>query len=345
MTVPAIVAGFLYTATIDHGLVASERGLVAMIVAGLTYVVLNNAFAALVISLRAGGSARAVYLGNLRSFGLPIVGLAPLSWLMAIAYAYVGPGVALIFALPLYTTRAAYASVVEIRDMFTQTVKALASAIDARDPSTAKHSEWVSTIAVDIGKRMGCGETQLEQLEWAGLLHDVGKIGIPDAILLKAGPLDKEERLVMNRHPEKGEEILVGVKKLRPELTVIRHHHEWFNGSGYPDRLIGEEIPLLARIMHLADGYEAMTRSRPYRPIPLTHDQAVAEIVKFSGIQFDPRIVEVFLAIDFSETEWARVDRDALKAPTHQPPSVPMLADAAKRGTAARATSTVVETP
>ena len=118
--------------------------------------------------------------------------------------------------------------------MFTQTVRALASAIDARDPSTKKHSEHVSGIAVEIGQAMNLSESELEQLEWAGLLHDIGKIGIRDAVLLKPEKLDREERMLMNEHPVKGEEILKDVDQLAAERPLIRHHHEWYNGSGYP---------------------------------------------------------------------------------------------------------------
>ena len=223
-----------------------------------------------------------------------MIGLTPMAWLMALAYIWVGPLVAIAFAVPLYTTRAAFKAVVDVREMFTQTVKALASAIDARDPSTKKHSEHVSGIAVEIGQAMSLSETQLEQLEWAGLLHDIGKIGIRDAVLLKPEKLTREERMLMNEHPVKGEEILKDVDQLAAERPLIRHHHEWYNGSGYPDRLIGEEIPLLARVLHVADAFEAMTASRPYRPIPLSTAEAIAELNRYAGIQFDPSVVEAF---------------------------------------------------
>jgi HD-GYP domain-containing protein (c-di-GMP phosphodiesterase class II) len=141
---------------------------------------------------------------------------------------------------------------------------------------------------------MNLGETELEQLEWAGLLHDIGKIGIRDAVLLKPEKLTREERILMNEHPAKGEEILKDVDQLAAERPLIRHHHEWYNGSGYPDRLIGEEIPLLARVLHVADAFEAMTASRPYRPIPLTPAEAYEELQRYAGIQFDPRVVEAF---------------------------------------------------
>ena len=125
-------------------------------------------------------------------------------------------------------------------------------------------------IAVDIGRVMRVNDTELEALEWGGLLHDVGKIGVPDAVLLKQDRLNREERMIMNSHPVLGAQIIAPVTKLAPELPIIRHHHEWYNGSGYPDRLIGDEIPKLARILHVADAFEAMTAARPYRMTPLT---------------------------------------------------------------------------
>ena len=135
---------------------------------------------------------------------------------------------------------------------------------------------------------MRVSDAELEALEWGGLLHDVGKIGVPGRVLLKQERLNREERMIMNAHPVLGAQIIAPVTKLAPELPIIRHHHEWYNGSGYPDRLIGDEIPKLARILHVADAFEAMTAARPYRMTPLTHEQALAELRKFAGVQFDP---------------------------------------------------------
>ncbi len=179
--------------------------------------------------------------------------------------------------------------------MFTQTIGALAGAVDKRDPYTSKHSQRVKMIGVDIGREMSVSEGELEALEWGGLLHDVGKIGVPDRVLLKEERLTREERMLMNAHPVLGAQIIAPVTKLAPELPIIRHHHEWFNGSGYPDRLIGDEIPKLARILHVADAFEAMTAQRPYRMTPLTPEQALAELRKFAGIQFDPVVVDAFV--------------------------------------------------
>ena len=183
--------------------------------------------------------------------------------------------------------------------MFTQTIGALAEAVDKRDPFTSKHCRNVMLIARDIGQVMHLSEADLEALEWGGLLHDVGKIGVPDDVLLKQERLTKDERMLMNSHPVLGAEIIAPVARLSRELPIIRNHHEWYNGSGYPDRLIGDEIPLLARVLHVADAFEAMTAARPYRMTPFTAEQALGELRKFAGIQFDPRIVDAFV-----KTHW-----------------------------------------
>jgi putative nucleotidyltransferase with HDIG domain len=209
--------------------------------------------------------------------------------------------------------------------MFTQTVKSLAQAVDARDKYTSGHSMRVQLISVDIGRVMRVSEKQLEALEWGGLLHDIGKIGVPDSVLNKPDLLTKEERAIMNAHPVIGANIIAPVTKLAPELPIIRHHHEWYNGSGYPDRLMGDEIPVLARILHVADAFEAMTAARPYRMKPLTGEHAMAELRKFAGIQFDPAIVD-----SFTKTHWAAGINDPGRAQGPRPP-VPLLAQAAGR--------------
>jgi len=292
VVIPAVLAGVIVQGFGSD--VTSARILVGALIAGSVFFLVAESLIAVAVALRDGRSFRAVIAGNVRAYGLTMVGLTPIAWLMALAYVFVGPLVGFVFALPLYTTRAAYKAVVDIRNMFTQTVRALASAIDARDPSTKRHSEHVSGIAVEIGQAMNLSEAQLEQLEWAGLLHDIGKIGIRDDVLLKPERLTREERMLMNEHPAKGEEILKDVDRLAKERPLIRHHHEWYNGSGYPDRLIGEEIPLLARVLHVADAFEAMTAARPYRPNPLSPAEALEELRRYAGIQFDPAVVEAF---------------------------------------------------
>jgi HD-GYP domain-containing protein (c-di-GMP phosphodiesterase class II) len=230
----------------------------------------------------------------------------------------------LLFAIPLYMTRTAYHRYVVMREMFTQTIGALAEAVDARDPFTSAHSRRVMEMSVDSGRVLKVSDSELEALEWGGLLHDIGKIGVRDAVLLKEGKLTREERVEMNAHPVKGANIIAPVTLLARTVPLIRHHHEWYNGSGYPDRLVGVEIPWLARILHVADAFEAMTAQRPYRMVPLTPEQALAELRKFAGIQFDPRVVDAF-----ARTKWAEGIADPGRPLARHP--VPLLSQAAGR--------------
>jgi HD-GYP domain-containing protein (c-di-GMP phosphodiesterase class II) len=164
---------------------------------------------------------------------------------------------------------------------------------------------------------MGLPESEIEKIKWAGLLHDVGKIGIRDNILLKEGPLDREERFLMNQHPTIGAEIVAPAKQLAPEVPLIRQHHEWFNGSGYPEGIEALDIDLGARILGVADAYEAMTSPRPYRKTALTHEVAIGELRKYSGIQFDPEIVPILIGLD-RETLDRKPDRpDELPSMLH----------------------------
>jgi putative nucleotidyltransferase with HDIG domain len=303
----------------------------ATMVGAVGLFVLNVALTAGVVALRTGQSFRVVALGDAKGFGSSLLALTPLAWLMAQIYQLSGGWWAtLLFALPLYTTRVAHNRFVEMREMFTQTIGALAGAVDKRDPHTGMHSQNVKMIAVDIGREMQVSEPELEALEWGGLLHDIGKIGVPDKVLLKPDRLTREERMLMNSHPVLGAQIISPVTKLAPELPIIRHHHEWYNGSGYPDRLIGDEIPKLARILHVADAFEAMTASRPYRVTPLTAEQALQEIRKFAGIQFDPTVVDAFV-----RTRWV----DGVTDPGRplEPRQIPLIAQAADRLTQATA--------
>ena len=298
--IPTVLAGVAYEAVAAGiGFSASPQTLLAAVAGASVYLVTTTVLLALGLALREGHSVRSVLAGDVSVFAASILSYAPLAWLMSYVYGTIGWWATLLFAVPLYTTRATYRRVVELREMFTQTVRSLASAVDAKDKFTSGHSERVQRIAVDIGREMRCSEKELEALEWGGLLHDIGKIGVPDAVLLKQDKLNKEERIMMNAHPVKGEEIIKPVQRLAPELPIIRHHHEWYNGSGYPDHLEGEQIPKLARILSVADAFEAMTAARPYRMTPLTAEQAFGELRKYSGIQFDPEMVAAF-----GRTEW-----------------------------------------
>lgn len=180
------------------------------------------------------------------------------------------------------------------RKAFYQTIKALAQILEARDSYTHGHSERVARYARGIGEVMGLDRKTLQLIEKASLLHDIGKIGIRDAVLYKPGALEPEERLAIERHPAIGDDILQPIAFLREALDVVRYHHEHWDGTGYPAGLKGEEIPLVARIVAVADAFDAMTSNRPYRQA-FSREEAIAELRRMAGIQFDPQVVKAFL--------------------------------------------------
>jgi putative two-component system response regulator len=177
-----------------------------------------------------------------------------------------------------------------------QVLISLALALEARDPYTRTHSQNVAAMARRLAAGLGLGGEAERQIEQAGLLHDIGKVVVPDTILMKAGPLTDDEFAIMRTHPVLGYDICCPLATLRHALGAIRHHHEWWNGRGYPDGLAGETIPLAARIMAIADAYDAMTSDRPYRD-SLTSTQACQVLSDGAGSQWDPALVDAFLTL------------------------------------------------
>ncbi len=172
-------------------------------------------------------------------------------------------------------------------------VYALAATVDARDPFTYGHSGRVAEITQTIGKTIGLAEKELADLYAASLLHDVGKVGVPDAVLTKPDVLTEEEWEIIKKHSAEGARIAGYIKGLGAVVPLILHHHEWYDGTGYPDGLKGEEIPLGARIICVADAYDTMTTARPYREV-VSQQEALEELRRCSGTQFDPELVEAF---------------------------------------------------
>jgi putative nucleotidyltransferase with HDIG domain len=180
-----------------------------------------------------------------------------------------------------------------LEETFLETIIALANAVDARDSYTGDHSQRMADLCVQIGSEMGLPKDQIEALHWASILHDIGKIGVPDEILNKKGSLNKNEWIIMKEHPITGAEIVAPVKYLEPVSPIIRAHHERYDGTGYPYGLAGENIPLGARIMAVVDAYIAICDERIYSESH-THEEAIAELRRSSGTQFDPEIVDIF---------------------------------------------------
>jgi putative nucleotidyltransferase with HDIG domain len=176
-----------------------------------------------------------------------------------------------------------------------EAIESLNATVDAKDPYTAGHSARVQRIALSVAEELGIAPERFDALRFGGLFHDIGKIAVPDSILTKAGGLTDDEYAVIKRHPADGADIVAHFSRLHEAVPLIRHHHERWDGKGYPDKLAGDEIPVEASVVGLADAWDAMTTDRPYRPA-LTIEDAAAEVRRCRGTQFSPEVVDAFFA-------------------------------------------------
>jgi len=184
----------------------------------------------------------------------------------------------------------------KISEAYDQTLEVLAGTLEMRDIDTEEHSRRVTDLTVRLAEKMGASEEEIENMYRGALLHDIGKISIPDSVLLKEGPLSEDEWKVMKTHPTTAYEVLSQVEYLRPSLDIPYCHHERWDGSGYPRGLKGEEIPLAARIFAVVDVYDALTSDRPYRKA-WSKEKTVEYLLENSGKLFDPAVIEKFLEI------------------------------------------------
>lgn len=181
----------------------------------------------------------------------------------------------------------------QLKEAYKASLKILSNAIESRDHYTYLHVERVMDIAQAVAREMGLDHTQLEALQYGSILHDIGKIHIPEKIMQKPGPLNDEEWAIMKLHTVKGAELIQNIPYLAPAIPIIRHHHERWDGMGYPDGLTGEAIPLTARIVAVADSFDAMTTARVYHAAR-SLDQAYQEILSCCGTRYDPQVVDTF---------------------------------------------------
>jgi putative nucleotidyltransferase with HDIG domain len=203
----------------------------------------------------------------------------------------------------------------DLRESYEATLDAMVSAIESRDFETKHHCRRVQAYAVMLAQRLGVSPEQLVDISYGALLHDVGKIGVQDSILLKPGKLTDSEWEEMRKHPVEGYEMINRIKFLRGASEIVLHHHERWDGGGYPSGIAGEDIPLGARIFSIIDTFDAMTSKRPYKEA-LTNATARAEILRCAGTQFDPKIVQEFLRISDEDLNEARARVESEEAPS-----------------------------
>jgi hypothetical protein len=244
-------------------------------------------------------------LSTVRSQKLQL-SLSELAWLIPSQFslAFVGYLIAQVLAInpialplfvaPLLVARQLYQRYATLKEAYTDTVRSLIGALEAKDPYTRGHSERVARYALELGAATGLDSGTLERLEYAALLHDLGKLAVPGTLLTKPGSLTDAEMELIRLHPTRGANMVAKIPPLKDLSELVGNHHEWFGGGGYPLQAKAPEIPQLALILCVADSYDAMTTTRSYRPA-LTHDQAVAELIGGAGGQFDPDLVRAFI--------------------------------------------------
>ena len=287
----------IFSVVVSHGLSA------ALLVA--TLILVNTATVSGVVAIVQQRSVVEIWKATTLPTAPFILLTAFLSFYLAWLYSGLGPGGAAALVIPLLGVRQLYRTTVELTKVTEELLDLMVAAIEARDPYTSGHSQRVSRASKIIAATMGLKPAEVERVGVAALLHDVGKIDEAFApILAKEGRLTPEEWDIMKRHPIRSAELVGLLSSLRDVVPAVRHHHENWDGTGYPDGVKGEDIPLASRIIMFADTLDAMTSDRPYRKA-LTVEEAKAEFARFRGRQFDPTICDRIL----EDTAWAEIYR------------------------------------
>ncbi len=295
------ISMFMFSKTYEivgghFGALEWPRGFVAFLSAAIVDTLCNALQFALYFCLDSGMSLRGVWRLNIQ-WSLPsMFALYPLGILMVLVAQEAGPFLLTLFYLPLLTMKYSLTKYVELRAAYQEMAGALSNAIDARDAYTRGHSERVAEYAALLAKEMKFTEDRIEMIRYVGLLHDVGKIGIRDAIMKKQGAYTYEEYEEMKTHAKIGAQMLEGMKFIGRGQDWVKYHHERWDGKGFPDGLKGEEIPIEARIIACADSFDAMTTDRPYKE-KLTLVEAKKELKRCAGTQFDPEVVKAMLKV------------------------------------------------
>jgi len=266
ISLTAGIAGFVYNmvgGTLFLNNLSSN--IIPIFIAVITYLFINNITVATVIALSQNINIWEVWKGNIRWTVPNYLALAILGILITAIYVNMGTIAILLFFIPLTLARQSFKMYQDIKKVHLTTVQALISTIEAKDAYTKGHSERVAELSAQIARKMNYSESEIEKIKYAGYLHDVGKVSLESNILNKKGELSKKEYEIVKEHPEVGANIVKNVKYLEEVADYVKYHHERLDGSGYPEGLEGEEIPEGARILAVADVYDALTSNRPYR--------------------------------------------------------------------------------
>jgi putative nucleotidyltransferase with HDIG domain len=284
------------------GLVNISNYIIPAAICAISYFLINSNLFMIVVSLAEEVSILSVWKKQIRGTLATYIALAPIGFVMALIYTSIGVWGIILFFFPLFLARRSFELYTKMRKMYLETIRALAAAIDAKDPYTKGHSERVAQLSVALAQDLHLSDRDIENIEYTALLHDIGKIGIDDRILGKSSKLSNEEFKKIKEHPIVGANIIEPVDFLKNSYEAIYHHHERYNGGGYPDGLKEKDIPLCARIIAVADAYDAMGSDRPYRK-KLSKEKILKEFIEQSGKQFDPQIVNALMLILKRERE------------------------------------------
>ena len=278
------------------GAVNLSNYIIPAIACALVYYLVNSNLFIMVTHLAEGKSIWSIWKTQLKGIIVTYIALAPIGFIMAMVYVTIGIWGIILFFFPLILARRSFELYTKMRRVYLETIRALAAAIDAKDPYTKGHSERVAKTSVALAQELNLSDRDIENIEYTALLHDIGKIGIADNILGKNSSLTNEEFDKIKEHTVMGAKIIEPVDFLKNSYKAIYHHHEKYNGKGYPDGLKSENIPLSARIIAVADAYDAMGSDRPYRK-KLSKDKILKELRDQSGKQFDPEVVKAFISV------------------------------------------------
>ncbi|MEW6726501.1 MAG: HD-GYP domain-containing protein [Bacillota bacterium] len=271
-----------------------EQDFLAILASCLAYFIFNWVLVLTIVALAARTRLRNVLSNHFRAQIFHFAALTPIAILLVLLYDQ-NPLSIILLALPLLMTHNSLTQYVMVIEQARESIELLSDTIDERDRYTASHSKRVAEYARMIAEEMGLKTRNIEEIYMAGRVHDLGKIAIPDAILLKNGCLTNEELAVIKAHPKTSFFLLSRIKMYEQAAKLALHHHERLDGKGYPTGLKEESIPLGSRILAVADSYDAMTTDRPYRQA-LSQEQALSELERHKGTQFDPEVVEAFLS-------------------------------------------------